>query len=189
MTRAVLDGPITDDRLDDARLALGWQLVNVLPKTRTSPSQLHFLSRDRRSLVAVVDDPQLDLTYLAASSPTPELLRAELSAIRSTLPTLELAVIDALLGSSRAGPPAIESLARGLGAAALVADESPARSARFVAALQHESREIRVRALVASAYARWPSLRPAIGEVARTDVDLTVRSLAENALTAFAGLP
>lgn len=180
MTRLVLGEAVSDDVLDDARLALGLQLVNVTPATRSTPAQLQFLSRDRRSLIAVVDDAQLDVTYLALAAPSPAELSALAAELAATLPVLDEGAVDALLAGATPS-----DLARGLAAAALSSAESASRSARFVAALGHSAREIRVRAVVAAAYARWPSLRAPLAEIARADGDAGVRTLATNALAAF----
>ena len=167
MERIVLRDGVSLDDVDDARLARGWRVANLVTARPGVPAQQLLLTRDRRHLMHVVDDAQLGVRYLVVSGPEPSVVRRE---IEAALPTVDE---ESLRGALAAGEP------RALGLAALMCTAArPDVLQAFDRAFVDRVEAVRVAALVAAAYARWPELEPRIARVAQTDPSASLRERA-----------
>lgn len=59
---------VTRDEVDRAAAELRWRLLNILPRTQTSPRQIIFGAHDGEGLIAFVDDHRIAARYLAVQA-------------------------------------------------------------------------------------------------------------------------
>jgi hypothetical protein len=166
--RIVLLDTVSPDDIDDARVKHGFRLANVVAaRPGFVPAQQVLLTADRRHVLHFIEDGQLQLRYVVVSGPDEKATRRQ---IEEALPTVDDAALSDLLAK---GDP------RGLAVAALTCAEArPDALVAFDQAFIDRAERVRELALIASAYARWPALRPRVMRVAGTDPSGAIRERA-----------
>lgn len=175
--RVVLADQVSRDDIDDAMVRCGCRLTNVYSGSATHPGQVVFATRDRQSLLYLVEDGRLGVLYVTGTGPT---IDGALDEVRTELAHHDEQDIETLT----ADPSDDARYARGLAVAVLTATQPP--SAAQVQVLERgltaPVAAVRQAALVAVTYAPWPALEGAVQQLASGDPDLVVRANAERLL-------
>lgn len=182
--RVVLTDRVSRDDIDDAMVRCGCRLTNVYPGSATHPGQVVFATRDRQSLLYLVEDGRLGVLYVAGTGPT---IDGALDEVRAQLAHHDERDIETLTSD----PSDEARYARGLALTVLTAAEPPSAEQLQVLerGLTTPVAAIRQAALVAVTYAPWPQLERAVQQLANGDPDLVVRANAERLLVTLYQCP
>jgi len=155
MLRIALREATTRDDLDDVTREAGLLLLNIVPATATHPAQIIYTTRDRQSLIHLIDDARLGVLYFALHGAEEDAIAR---VIRERLPTLAQEEVFALAGAA-----APRDAIRGIALIAITAGPTaePAPLEIFRAALVHADPDVRSAARSAAEYVPWPELKEA----------------------------
>lgn len=178
-TRAVLADGVTRDDVDDAFGRLGYRLVNVMNLAAGRPAQIVF-ARAADDYVHVVDDQQLELSYIAMVGTNAQDALAELSR--------ELPLEEARAAREGMDAGDLVVRARGLAALVLLEPDAPDLGGYVEAALRDADPRLRRVGLTAAAYAPRASLRDTVLALRDGDPELALRDVVARVLAAaFSG--
>jgi hypothetical protein len=177
VNRIVLRSSVCRDDIDDALAEQGCRLINVVPPTASLPGQMIYATRDRQGTLYLVEDAQLGLNYFAGVG---EGIDEELEQLKQRLACMSEEDLDELRRSADDDATRIHALS----AMAIMSSEELDEDQRtfWRDSLEHGSAAVRYGALVALAYARWPSIRPLLHEIADKDEEAMIRLQAQRVL-------
>jgi hypothetical protein len=179
--RVALAESVTRDDVDDAMHALGWQLTNVVPPTAERPGQLVFASRDAQTVLCMVDDVRLGVTYFVANGVD---VAGELAAVAERFACEGLDAVGELVTDMSN----LYRFRRGIGLMALLLTEpDPACVDLFERAFAHGDARVRALALTAASYVTWDEMQPLLAQVCEDDPSPAIREAAGRLLAARAG--
>lgn len=163
ISRLLLDREVSRDDVDDAVVALGLKLINVVPESSTHPNQLIYATPDRRGMVHLIQDGHIGVAYFTGFGTSAEQCIESLAA---SLGHYDGAMIDELLAETDR----TDELILGLSLAALASpgslDENRRRA--FERALENSDETIRTAAITAITYTSWLELLPLLENAARS---------------------
>jgi hypothetical protein len=179
MARRVLREGVGRDAVDEAVLARGLALVNVLPEGPGRPSQAIYATPGGGTFVHLVEDLRLGVAYLSITGDAAAALDARLAmALAVEEPGAHLPLLGEPLSAAGARRGLALLVIGGTGSD----DEGVAAVER---ALASHDPDVRFAALVVTSYAQWERLLPLVDRIVADDVVPALRVAAVNVAAAM----